>query len=104
MARVLVCLALLPTTRSAMAITAELAKKCREMTDKVFPLRAPGKPGREHGTAKEVRDYFGKCVLNGGNMGEQPPEPGSFTKVPKKKGSETDQLLPKMRTFPDGLI
>jgi hypothetical protein len=54
-----------------MGITVELARKCRTLTDKAYPLRVPGNPaaGREHGTAKEVRDYFKKCVANKGNMG-----------------------------------
>jgi hypothetical protein len=100
----LVCLALLPTTQNAAAITVELAKKCRALTDKAFPLRVPGELGREHGTGKEVQDYFSKCVLNGGNIGEQSLEPGSHAKVPKEGGDEGDRALPKMRTFPDGLI
>jgi hypothetical protein len=78
MALALVCLAHLPTTRSAIAFTAELARKCGALTDKAYPLRVPGNPaaGREHGTAKEVRDYFNKCVANGGNIDEQHVEPG----------------------------
>src|SRR6478672_2513863 len=60
----LICLTHLPTTRSAMAVTVELARKCGALTDKAYPLRVPGNPaaGREHGTAKEARDYFNKCV------------------------------------------
>jgi hypothetical protein len=80
----LVCPAHLPTTRSAMAITAELAKKRGALTDKAYPLRVPGNPaaGREHGTAKEARDYFNKCVANGGNIDEQPSEPANRTQRP----------------------
>jgi hypothetical protein len=105
---VLVCLGHLSTTRSATAITAELARKCGALTEKAYPLRVPGNPaaGREHGTAKEVRDYFSKCVANGGNMDEQPHEPGNRTEIPKpKEGSDKDdQALHKRRSFPDGLL
>jgi hypothetical protein len=34
----LVCVAHLPATRSAMAVTAELARKCGLLTDKAYPL------------------------------------------------------------------
>ena len=46
----LICLTHLPTTRSAMAVTVELARKCGALTDKAYPLRVPGNPaaGREH--------------------------------------------------------
>ena len=71
-----------------MAVTAELARKCGLLTDKAYPLRVPGNPaaGREHGTAKEVRDYFNKCVANGGNMGGQTPEEKNHegTRAPKE--------------------
>ena len=104
----LVCLAHLSTTRSATAITAELARKCGALTDKAYPSRVPGNPGagREHGTAKEVRDYFNKCVVNRGNMDEQPLEPGNRTPTPKPKdGSNKDDQAPqKRRSFPDSLL
>lgn len=63
------------TAHSALAITAEVAKKCGALTDKAYPLRVPGNPaaGRRQGTAQEIRNYFNKCVANG-NMGEQAPK------------------------------
>jgi hypothetical protein len=75
----LVFLAHLPTTQGAIAITVELARKCGALTDKAYPLRVPGNPaaGREHGTAKDVRDYFNKCVANRGNIGSGAP-PGTI--------------------------
>jgi hypothetical protein len=102
----LVCLAHLPTTRSATAITAELAKKCVALTDKAYPLRVPGNPaaGREHGTAKEARDYFNKCVAKGGNIDEQPSEPANRTQRPDHGSDKSDQAPLKRRTFPDGLL
>ena len=102
----LVCLADLPTTQSATAITVELARKCGALTDKAYPLRVPGNPaaGREHGTAKDVRDYFNKCVANKGNIGEQPLEPGNHTEAPKEGSDKDGQAPQKTRSFPDGLF
>jgi hypothetical protein len=102
----LVCLTHLPTTRSAIAITAELARKCGALTDKAYPLRMPGNPaaGREHGTAKEVRDYFNKCVANRGNIDEQPLEPGNHTQPPGEVGGKGGQAPQQIRSFPDGLL
>lgn len=61
--------AYLLATLSASAITVEVAKKCDVLTEKAYPLRVPGIPaaGHQHGTAKEIRDYFNKCVTNNGN-------------------------------------
>jgi hypothetical protein len=101
----LVCLAHLLTTQSAMAITVELAKKCGALTDRAYPLRVPGNPaaGRDHGTAKDVRDYFNKCVANSDNMGEQPLEPGNHAQTPSE-GSKGGQAPQQRRSFPDGLL
>lgn len=64
------------TIRGALAVSAEVAKKCGALTDKAYPLRVPGNPaaGRTHGTPQEIRDYFNKCVASGGNMEGQAPE------------------------------
>jgi hypothetical protein len=55
---------------SASAITAEVAKKCNALLAKEFPPREPGNPaaGSTKGTAQSQRDYFNKCVANGGNL------------------------------------
>jgi hypothetical protein len=55
---------------AASAITAEVAKKCNVLLGKEFPPRVPGNPaaGSTKGTAQSQRDYFNKCVANGGNM------------------------------------
>ena len=68
--------AYLLATPSASAITVEVAKKCNVVTEKAYPLRVPGNPaaGHKHGTAKEIQDYFNKCVANDGNV--TPPESG----------------------------
>ena len=64
----LAAVALQPT--GAQAITADVAKKCNLLMEKQFPPRQPGNPaaGSSKGSAKDQRDYFKKCVDNGGNM------------------------------------
>jgi hypothetical protein len=54
----------------ASAITPEVAKKCDLLIAKEFPPREPGNPaaGSAKGTAQDQKDYFNKCVANGGNM------------------------------------
>jgi hypothetical protein len=102
----LVCLAHLPMMQSAMTMTAELARKCGALTDKAYPSRVPGNlaAGREHGTAKEVRDYFNKCVANRGNMGEQPLEPGNHIQTPSEGSDKGGEAPQQRRSFPDGLL
>ena len=55
---------------AASAITVEVAKKCNALLAKEFPPRERGNPaaGSTKGTAQSQRDYFNKCVANGGNM------------------------------------
>jgi hypothetical protein len=59
--------ALLPT--DAKAITVDVAKKCNALLAKEFPPRQPGNPaaGSNKGNGQAERDYFKKCVDNGGN-------------------------------------
>ena len=66
----LVCIAIGCMTGSASAVTAQVAKKCQALTAKAFPPRVPGNPaaGSAKGTGQSERDYFNKCVTNGGNM------------------------------------
>ena len=62
----------LPQT-SALAITAEVAKKCSALTAKAYPPRVAGNPaaGIQNGSYQDFRNYFHKCVANGGNPPEQ---------------------------------
>jgi hypothetical protein len=55
---------------AAVAITAEVAKKCDALVAREFPLREPGNPaaGSAKGSAQAERDYFNQCVANGGTM------------------------------------
>jgi hypothetical protein len=55
---------------AASAITVEVAKKCNVLLAKEFPPREPGNPaaGSTKGTAQSQREYFSKCVANGGKM------------------------------------
>ena len=66
----LACIAVGSMAESASAVTAQLAKKCQALTAKAFPPRVPGNPaaGSAKGTGQSQRDYFNKCVANGGNM------------------------------------
>ena len=66
----LICVAAGPMTDSVSAITVEVAKKCNALTAKAFPPRQVGNPaaGSAKGTGQAERDYFRKCVANGGNM------------------------------------
>ena len=70
--------ALLPT--GVGAITAEVAKKCNALLQMQFPPRQAGNPaaGSTKGSSQEEREFFKKCVDNGGNMDNAPttaPEP-----------------------------
>lgn len=55
---------------SASAITAELAKKCRDMALKVYPYKLVGQPGP--GNAQAQRSYFSECVAKEGKMPSEP--------------------------------
>jgi len=85
----LICLSFLPTAQNASAVSPEVAKKCGALTDTAYPFRVLGNPaaGRTLGTAQDVRDYFNKCVANGGNV------PG----LPPKKENHQDTQAPKTR-------
>ena len=54
-------------TQPAMAISVELAKKCRDMAIKAHPYTLPGF-GFKAGSAEGERDYFKECVAKKGNM------------------------------------
>src|SRR6516162_7866273 len=73
---VLACIALGCMTGSASAITAQLAKKCQALTAKAFVPGNPGNPaaGSAKGTGQSQREYFNKCVANGGKMDDDAPK------------------------------
>ena len=58
---------------NALAITAEVAKKCSALSAKAYPPRVVGNPaaGLQNGSYQDFRNYFNKCVANGGNPPEQ---------------------------------
>ena len=58
----------------APAITAELARKCEAIVSAAFPPRQIGNPaaGSVKGNGKAQRDYYSKCVANGGKMDDAP--------------------------------
>jgi hypothetical protein len=74
----LIILSLALTAHNALAITAEVARKCGYLADKAYPPRVPGNPAAGHlnGTSRDVQNYFNKCVANGGRVpdGQAPKE------------------------------
>jgi hypothetical protein len=68
LASLVAALASVPT--DAGAISVDVAKKCNLLLAKAFPPRQPGNPaaGSAKGNGQASRDYFNKCVANGGNM------------------------------------
>ena len=98
----LVCIAVGCINGRASAVTAEVARKCAALTAKAYPPQVPGNPaaGLAKGTVQIKRDYFNKCVANGGNMDddapEHPPLPPSHgaASVPQRdRTSELSQSL-----------
>lgn len=69
-----VALACFTVAPRASAVTVEVAKKCGALTAKAYPPRVVGNPaaGSAKGKSQSERDYFNKCVKNGGNMDDQP--------------------------------
>jgi hypothetical protein len=82
---VLISLAVGPTTNSASAVTAEVAKKCAALTAKAYPPRETGNPaaGSAKGTGSDQQNYFRRCVTNGGNMDDDAPKDGLCSLVAK---------------------
>jgi hypothetical protein len=64
----LTCMALGSTPNRAVAVTVEVARKCKALTDIAYPPREPGNPaaGSAKGGGRVAQDYFNKCVANGG--------------------------------------
>ncbi len=56
-------------TMPAFAISADLAKRCREMTIKAHP---PAVAGSQKGSAQVERDYFKTCIAKNGKMDDEP--------------------------------
>ena len=71
-ALVFMAAALMPT--GVRAIDVEVAKKCNALLAKEFPPRQAGNPaaGSAKGSGLDQRNYFKKCVDNGGNMDNAP--------------------------------
>ena len=69
-AAVLLLVATTLLSTDAEAISVDVAKKCNALLAKEFPPRAPGNPaaGSAKGNGQAGRDFFKKCVDNGGNM------------------------------------
>jgi hypothetical protein len=54
------------TAQPAPPVTADIAKKCREMATKAHRSATPG--SKPTGAEKAQRDYFRECVAKGGKM------------------------------------
>ena len=72
----LICIALGSTSNRATAVTVEVARKCKVLTDTAYPPREPGNPaaGSAKGTGRVAQDYFNKCVANGGKIDDTAPK------------------------------
>jgi hypothetical protein len=81
----LLAAALVPNAASA--ISAEVAKQCNVLLGKQFPPRQAGNPaaGSAKGNAQAERDYFKKCVDNGGKMDDASAPAPSPTPAPNAK-------------------
>jgi hypothetical protein len=66
----LICIAFVLSAGRAAAVTVEVARMCKALTDTAYPPREPGNPaaGSAKGTGRAAQDYFNKCVANGGKM------------------------------------
>jgi hypothetical protein len=72
----LICMAFGLISSPAAAVTVEVARKCKFLTDTAYPLREPGNPaaGSAKGSGRVAQDYFHKCVANGGKV-DDPASP-----------------------------
>jgi hypothetical protein len=58
--------------QSASAITADVARKCREVAIKAHP---PTTAGSKTGAAQAERESYRACVAQGGNVKDDAPKP-----------------------------
>ena len=63
-------LVLAATEIPALAVTAEVARKCSALMAKQFPPRESGNPaaGSTKGSGRDQQAFFNKCVANGGKI------------------------------------
>jgi hypothetical protein len=96
---VLICLTSAFATQPSFAISVEVAKNCTALAQKAFPPRVTGNPaaGYAGGTAIDYRNYFNKCVTNGGKMDDQSskPEDQKNSATPGQAGNPNGQPTPK---------
>lgn len=76
-----ICIAIL-VPHSASAISAELAKKCRALALKAYPVQPTGS---KSGNAGEMRGYYANCLNHNGNVTETAPSGGSSAQAPTEK-------------------
>lgn len=74
---------------SALAITVELAKKCREMAVKTYP---PKPAGSSKGSAQAERDFYQNCLAKDGKV-DSPPA-GTPATAPAEASPNTPARAP----------
>lgn len=72
------------TAGPASAITAELAKKCRQLA---FEAHPPVRAGTKAGTGAESRAFYKACIDNGGNPPASDSKAPSATTPAEKSGA-----------------
>jgi hypothetical protein len=72
---VLTCVTFGLSSNRAAAITVEVARNCKALTDKAYPPREPGNPaaGSLKGGGRAEQEYFNRCVANRGTMDDPAP-------------------------------
>jgi hypothetical protein len=85
-----------PAPPKALAITAEVAKRCSGFASKAFPPRVVGNPaaGLQNGSYQDFRNYFNKCVANGGNPPDQDNQKATDT---PSSGSDNKAQAPTQK-------
>jgi hypothetical protein len=71
----LICIVQASISYPAAAVTVEVARKCKVLTDKAYPPREPGNPaaGSAKGTGLAAQAFFDRCIANGGNVDDTAP-------------------------------
>jgi hypothetical protein len=78
--------------KPASAISADLAKKCRDLAFKSHPYKLPGEKGP--GSAVAERAYFTECVAKNGDMPSAPPKEDNAPKAPAGAGQIENDRAP----------
>jgi hypothetical protein len=69
-----IVMAIAAASHPAFAISADLAKRCRDMAIKAHPFNVAGS---KTGTATAQRSYFNDCIAKDGNMPDSQEDSGA---------------------------